>query len=166
MIDLERQCPGAAHWSHQQYQQLLNRGGGPERLVLVAEVAPAINPASAGLPSADSSADLAENGPSEMLGFLVAAHVAHEWELESIVVSPPARRNRLGTRLLNAFLDRARATNSEAVFLEVRASNAPARNLYETAGFEQTGRRHGYYPDPPEDAILYRRRLGQRTVSY
>jgi ribosomal-protein-alanine N-acetyltransferase len=57
---------------------------------------------------------------------------------------------------LGALLAAARETNSSSVFLEVRESNAPARNLYEKAGFEQTGRRKSYYADPAENAILYR----------
>ncbi len=95
-----------------------------------------------------------------VLGFLVAQHIAPEWELENIVVAPAARRTGLGKRLLDALLTQARETNSAAVFLEVRESNTAARTLYEKAGFEQTGRRKSYYRDPVEDAILYRRTLG------
>jgi ribosomal-protein-alanine N-acetyltransferase len=56
---------------------------------------------------------------------------------------------------LEALLDAAHQTKS-SVFLEVRESNAPARALYENAGFKQTGRRPSYYTSPLEDAILYR----------
>ena len=63
-----------------------------------------------------------------ILGFLVAQHLAPEWELENIVVAPTARRKGLGKRLLDALLDAARETNSNSVFLEVRESNARSAN--------------------------------------
>jgi ribosomal-protein-alanine acetyltransferase len=91
-----------------------------------------------------------------LAAFLVARHVAPDWELENIVVAPSARRKGLGTRLLRALFARARDTNSDSVFLEVRESNSPARALYERAGFPETGRRKSYYANPSEDAVLYR----------
>lgn len=135
MLLLERQVSAAAHWSEEQYQRLFQPGGA-DRLALVAEDA--------------------KNG---VLGFLVARQVAPDWELENIVVTPAARRNGLGKRLVEALLAKARETNSAAVFLEVRESNASARALYEKADFQETGRRKSYYGDPTEDAILYRRGL-------
>ena len=97
------------------------------------------------------------DGPSSgVVGFLIARHLAPEWELENIVVAHIARRKGLGKLLLNALLSAARETNSDSVFLEVRESNAAARTLYEKAGFEQTGRRKTYYTNPTEDAVLYR----------
>jgi len=143
MMDLERACVHAAHWNEQQYRQAFETGGA-ERLVLVAETAPHF-----------TGAANTEAG-SGLVGFLVARHLAPEWELENIVVAPTARRKGLGKRLLGALLTAARETDSSSVFLEVRESNPAARSLYEKAGFEQTGRRNSYYTNPPEDAVLYR----------
>jgi ribosomal-protein-alanine N-acetyltransferase len=42
------------------------------------------------------------------------------------------------------------------VLLEVRASNAPARALYRSAGFFEHGVRRAYYSDNGEDAIEMR----------
>jgi ribosomal-protein-alanine N-acetyltransferase len=56
-------------------------------------------------------------------------------------------------------LAQARHAQGEAIFLEVRESNAAARAFYEKLGFEQMGRRKGYYADGLEDAIIYRRML-------
>jgi ribosomal-protein-alanine acetyltransferase len=132
LMAVERRCPGASHWSEEQYQKAFVPGG--NRLVLVADSSP---------------------GSPKIAGFLVALHLAPEWELENIAVTPEARRSGLGMQLLTALLTRARETNSRSVFLEVRESNTAARALYEKAGFRQTGRRKGYYSGPPEDAILY-----------
>jgi ribosomal-protein-alanine N-acetyltransferase len=153
MLDLERQCPTAAHWSQRQYEDLFGtRGDGPRRLVLLVE----------------ESADGAECGTESLLGtvssravfltlgFLIAREISPEWELENIVIAPACRRKGLATRLFTALLDRARETNSERVFLEVRESNQAARAFYVRLGFEECGRRKLYYANPPENALLYR----------
>jgi ribosomal-protein-alanine N-acetyltransferase len=144
MMELDQQCATAAHWTEAQYRQAFQ----PEsaaRLVLVVEShePPASHPDAGG----------------DVVGFLVARDLAAEWELENIVVAPTARRRGLGRQLLDALLLAARETAGGSVFLEVRESNAVARTLYERAGFEQTGRRKGYYTDPIEDAVLYRLNL-------
>jgi len=132
LLQLEHDSTTAAHWTLQQYTNLFRDGAAAHRLVLLAET---------------------EDVP---LGFLVAQHIASEWELENIVVSSTERRKGFGARLLRALLDTASQSASESVFLEVRESNLPARRFYEKAGFQQGGVRKGYYRDPPEDAILYR----------
>lgn len=139
IMNLERQCATAGHWTEEQYRRAFQREG-TTRLVLLAEEA----------------STQAETG---VLGFLVAHHLSPEWELENIVVAPTSRRKGLGNRLLNALLQSAKETNSTMVFLEVRESNTAARTLYEKAGFEQTRRRKSYYTNPIEDAILYRLNL-------
>ena len=95
----------------------------------------------------------------ETKGFLVAHHVAAEWELENIVVSAKSRQKGIGGHLLEALFSRARETNSEELFLEVRESNTAARSFYERHGFQQVGSRKSYYNAPSEDAILYRRKV-------
>jgi ribosomal-protein-alanine N-acetyltransferase len=137
MIELDRTSATSAHWTEPQYRGLLS----PSRLVLVA------------------SNDEAPHAPvikENLLGFIVALHIAPDWELENIVVLLGARRMGIGKRLLDALMASARKTNSEAVFLEVRESNEAARLFYEKSGFIQSGRRKSYYSNPLEDAVLYR----------
>lgn len=145
ILHLECSCGSAAHWTEQQYRQVFDSEGA-ERLLLIAETALHSEPDGVTSPLATS----------EIIGFLVARHLAPEWELENLVVAPSVRRQGLGKRLLEALLASACATNSHSVFLEVRESNAAARSLYEKIGFEQTGSRKSYYKDPAEDAVLYR----------
>jgi ribosomal-protein-alanine N-acetyltransferase len=149
ILDLERQSATAGHWTEDQYLQAFRQEGGG-RLVLLTE----------DFPPTASAEETRNRSETSISGFLVAQHLAPEWELENIVVAHSARRKGLGTRLLDALLAAARETHSTSVFLEVRESNAAARSLYEKAGFEQTGRRKSYYTNPPEDAILYRLTLG------
>ena len=131
MMALERHAVTAAHWHRENYASLF-AAVGPDRLPLVIET---------------------EAG---FQGFLVARSVGPEWEIENIAIAGPARRHGLGTRLVGEFLEQARANGAEAVFLEVRESNLPARALYEKWAFIEDGRRKSYYSDPQEDAILYR----------
>jgi [ribosomal protein S18]-alanine N-acetyltransferase len=148
MIALDRACTTAAHWTEEQYLDALDRSG-VERLVLVSETLPSA-------PSDEANAEANAIESRGLQGFLVARHVAAEWELENILVAPSARRQGLGKQLLDALHAAARETCSCAVSLEVRESNTAARKFYERAGFAQTGRRKSYYATPAEDAVLYR----------
>ena len=149
VLRLERQAPTAAHWSEAQYACLFQATeDGNARLVLVAE---------RNLPKPDELPII--------VGFLIARHIAPEWELENIVVAPEARGKGIGTRLVEELLVRAQQTKSHVVFLEVRESNAAAIALYKKLGFQQTGRRKSYYSSPVEDAILYSRNLGRAPIS-
>ena len=98
---------------------------------------------------------IAEHGAGTV-GFLVAHDIAGEWELENIVVVPAHRRRGVAKQLVQALIHEAKIRNGKFIFLEVRESNFAANRLYERCGFQQYGRRSGYYSDPPEDAILYR----------
>jgi len=144
IMDLERACPTAAHWSEAQYRQAFEASG-PGRIVFVA--------VSEGQPT---PADAEASPDTAFAAFLVARRVAPDWELENIVVAPEARRKGLGKRLLEALLVHTGETNSESVFLEVRESSVAARALYEEVGFQQVGTRKSYYSNPLEAAIVYR----------
>lgn len=132
IMKLERSCAWAAHWSEAQYRFALTGQREPERIVIVAEA-----------------------GGSDLSGLLVARQVAPEWELENIAVVETARRQGIGSALLAALLQRVRSANGKKVWLEVRESNRSARKLYEKTGFRESGRRKGYYLNPPEDAVVY-----------
>lgn len=149
MIELERQCDTAAHWTEGQYRAALPACGAAltARLMLVVEQ--------------DEQGKAGSQRKSFLGGFLVARHLGPEWELENIVVSPALRRQGLGARLMEEFLSRAQAVGSEYVFLEVREANRAARAFYEKYGFEETRRRRGYYSNPQDDAVVYQRMLSR-----
>jgi len=145
MLEIERQCSSAAHWSEEQYKELFRiNESEPRRFALVLDAL------------AEGSKLSLEPASSRTHGFLVARHLPPDWELENLVVAPGFRRKGLATQLLAALLTRAHETNSESVFLEVRESNQAARSLYAQHGFEENGRRRLYYANPTEDAVLYR----------
>jgi ribosomal-protein-alanine N-acetyltransferase len=78
-------------------------------------------------------------------GFAIGRAVAGEAELVTVVVSPTSQRNGTGRALLAAFEDEARIRGATAAFLEVAADNIAALGLYRGAGWQETGRRAGYY---------------------
>jgi ribosomal-protein-alanine N-acetyltransferase len=94
-----------------------------------------------------------------VLGYVVSWYVVDEAEIANLAVSDGARRAGIGARLLDHALDIARERHSQVVFLEVRESNAAARALYASRGFEVAGRRSKYYRKPVEDALVLRRGL-------
>jgi ribosomal protein S18 acetylase RimI-like enzyme len=152
LLNLERQCPAAAHWSEQQYKEIFRiNENGQGRLVLVVDE------------SAEDRAVEGGHASTPLPAFLIANQIGREWELENIVVNTASRRKGLATRLLTALLNRARETNGESVFLEVRESNQAARALYIRLEFQESGRRKLYYANPPEDAVLYRLSLIHAT---
>jgi [ribosomal protein S18]-alanine N-acetyltransferase len=130
ILALERQAPGAAHWTRDQYNQLVSCG-----VVLVAEEA-------------------AEQA-GELCGFVCAQAVAGEWEIENVVVAAGFLRRGIADELMRTLIQRAKNSVASAILLEVRESNLAARGLYEKQGFREVGRRPAYYRDPAEDAILY-----------
>ena len=63
----------------------------------------------------------------ELMGYLFFMQVLDEAEVANIAVSPDFRRNGVASCLLDTALENVEAD----IFLEVRASNAPAIALYE-----------------------------------
>ena len=100
-----------------------------------------------------------------LLGYVVAWFVADEGEIANLAVTPAARGRGIGARLLDAALAEGRARGAVAIFLEVRDSNHAARQLYESRGFEEVGRRRQYYRRPTEDAIVLRHTASSAAVS-
>ena len=77
-----------------------------------------------------------------------------EAHITTFAVHPAWRRQRLGERLLLAFLDLAVDRGAHEATLEVRLSNIAARRLYEKYGFRPVGLRPRYYSDDHEDALI------------
>jgi len=90
------------------------------------------------------------------LGYIIISVVADECSILSLGVSAGSRRRGIGRALTEAAAACARECDCSAVYLEVRASNAPAVKLYESCGFEYCGKRPGFYQNPAEDAKLYK----------
>ena len=88
---------------------------------------------------------------NSVVGFAVARAVAPgENEILNLAVSPEFRRRGVASGLLRVVLTALSGT----FFLEVRQSNTAAMRLYYSFGFQEVGRRKGYYENPSEAAIV------------
>jgi ribosomal-protein-alanine N-acetyltransferase len=86
----------------------------------------------------------------EVSGHIGVRHILGELHITTIAVRPEYRSRGHARALIGAAL--AAYPNASHVHLEVRPTNAVAIDLYESLGFEATGRRPRYYGD--EDALL------------
>ena len=87
-------------------------------------------------------------------GFCAFWRVAEQFHINNLAVRPELRGRGLGRALLAAVLDAAVRLGATHATLEVRRSNAPARRLYEGAGFRVASVRPSYYTHPIEDALI------------
>ena len=93
---------------------------------------------------------VAEDGKT-VVGFLVFRETGPgEHEILNLAVHPDARRRGVARQLLNAVLEPGHGK----WFLEVRAGNFGAIQLYENMGFRQVARREAYYHNPFESGIV------------
>lgn len=90
---------------------------------------------------------------NELLAFICGHVIADEAEIHKIAVAPDWQRHGIASHLLHHVLE---SLQIPTIFLELRASNSAARNLYETFNFSSCGLRKKYYSSPPEDAIIMR----------
>lgn len=94
-----------------------------------------------------------------LLGYLIAMPGVDEAHLLNVTVAPAHRRAGWGRWMLDALADWATTQGAASLWLEVRASNAAARALYDAQGWTAVGVRRGYYPDTAqqrEDAVVMR----------
>ncbi len=89
-------------------------------------------------------------------GYVVAYCAADEGEILNLGVAPAHRRQGIGRALVERVFQELAGRGVRTVYLEVRASNAAARQLYESLGFGEVARRARYYRRPVEDAVVLR----------
>lgn len=88
-------------------------------------------------------------------GLVMARIAADEAEILTLAVLPAQRRQGLARALMAEALRQCAALGATTLFLEVATRNQPARALYAAMGFEEVGRRRGYYADG-DDALTLR----------
>lgn len=99
-------------------------------------------------------------GPA-VLGYLCLWVVADEVHVTNFAVHPAWRHRGIGRYLLGELLRLYRRQGAVRAALEVRPSNAEARQLYAGFGFRVVGVRKGYYFDTGEDALVMEADLSQ-----
>src|SRR5260370_40629173 len=100
ILAIERQAPSAAHWTAEQYKELVGSG-----VVLVAEEA------------------------GQLCGFICAKAGAGAGEVENVVVPAAFLRRGIADELLHELIQRAQNEAASTILLECRESELPARAL-------------------------------------
>ncbi len=98
--------------------------------------------------------NLAAVEAGRVVGYSCAWRVIECAELGNIATLPECQGMGVARGLLDATLKACRHKRVEVMFLEVRASNNRAVELYERYGFSRIGLRRAYYTQPVEDAVI------------
>ena len=93
----------------------------------------------------------------KLLGYVGSQSVMGEADMMNVAVEPESRRRGIGRRLVEDLVQALKDRQVNSLTLEVRASNKPAKALYDQLGFLQIGRRPNYYRNPKEDALILRK---------
>lgn len=92
-----------------------------------------------------------EEGVAGYIGIFVVCESCY---VSDIAVFPKMRRKGIASALVSEAERRAGSLGAQSLSLEVRPSNEQALSLYFSLGFEEIGRRPGFYRNPPEDALI------------
>jgi len=106
---------------------------------------------------------VAEDQDGSVGAYAVLGCVMDQGELANIAVRGDLRGQGFGAAILDHLLEVAREREVRRLFLEVRASNHPARDLYRSRGFREIGVRKGYYEAPREDARVLMLQLDRES---
>ena len=112
------------------------------------------------LAQSPSASMLVAEHRAELLGYVLVLmrRNSRAARLYSLAVAPASLGRGVGSALLRAAEDSARARGADELRLEVRDDNAAAQRLYAARGYAQLGRREDYYEDGAA-ALLFARSL-------
>lgn len=79
------------------------------------------------------------------VAFILIKQLGEEAEIISFATMKNVRRRGIAEQVLNYTIRRLAFDGAKTLFLEVEEGNKQAIALYRKLGFEQTGRREGYY---------------------
>lgn len=89
-----------------------------------------------------------------IVGYAGARIAGCEADVQTIAIADSHRGQGRGRAMMEKLMDAARAEGALQMFLEVRADNPVAIELYESLGFERVDVRHGYYQPDGVDAVV------------
>lgn len=131
IVEIQNQVLPVGGWTEDDYLSLAHQPGG---VILLGET-----------DQTDSAA---------VVGIVVARQIGVEAEILILAVSRDYQRQGAGRQLLFAIWRELENLGVKHVYLEVRASNRAAINLYRSAGFVMSSVRRNYYAQPLEDAFV------------
>jgi len=89
-----------------------------------------------------------------IIGMIVVWLIVAEAHVATLATHPDFRRQGIAKKLLSHALQYLSSEGAQSSFLEVRANNTAAQEMYRKFGYKESGRRRHYYKDNDEDAIL------------
>ena len=109
----------------------------------------------------NDSDDNVENLGGNIISYILLSQVLDEAEILSLGTAPDHQGKGHARRLLTETCETLIHTGICKMYLDVAASNVAARALYSGCGFEESGRRAGYYGTAPhrQDAIIMSKAL-------
>jgi ribosomal-protein-alanine N-acetyltransferase len=96
---------------------------------------------------------------------LLAPAGSGDGDIQTIAVAESGRRTGLGRILMLALIEQARARRATQIFLEVRADNPGAQQLYLNLGFTEIAVRPNYYQPDGIDAVIMRLEVSEPRLS-
>ena len=94
----------------------------------------------------------------EVIGYASLRFVDREGDVNTIAVAKEYQGNGFGKQLLDWMLETAKLNGVKELFLDVRADNQAAINLYQKEGFDRIDVRRNYYENKI-DALVLRKKL-------
>ncbi len=93
----------------------------------------------------------------KIIAYSIISVAADESHLLTIVVAKGEQRKGYGKKMLDEMIRVAKIHAANIMYLEVRASNKAAIQLYHDNGFNELGVRNNYYPaeNGREDALVF-----------
>lgn len=89
-----------------------------------------------------------------ILGMCGVRNILGEGEITNVAVDANARGRGIGRRLMEELLKKGEDLGIQCYTLEVRGSNQPAVQLYQSIGFVVEGVRKNFYERPIEDGLI------------
>lgn len=93
------------------------------------------------------------------LGVLLARSSGEEAEVYELLVAPQRRREGVAENLMALTIETFGKSGVSVLHLEVREGNEAARAFYKKQSFLEVGRRHRYYKEPLDNAVLMKREI-------
>lgn len=100
----------------------------------------------------------------EVVGYIGLLMTGTEADITNVAVASSEQKKGIGSKLVSAVLEEAKALGVDTIFLEVRESNEKAMKLYKKFNFLPISVRKNYYQNPLEDAIIMSVDLSTRKI--
>ena len=96
----------------------------------------------------------------KLLGLCSAWLLIDELHITCIAVDPIHQRKGLGKILISNLIKHSNSLIPNQIYLEVKATNEPAKAFYKSMGFKSIGNRANFYKDG-SDALIFTKQLNK-----